>query len=66
MVGEDILDNYSDEEEIDAGVAAPCRRKVLFYTLEKKRQIVNDAAVCSASGISIPPHSGGGYNCQNS
>jgi len=43
MDGEDILDNFSDEEEIDAGVAAPRRRKVLFYTLEKKRQIVNEA-----------------------
>jgi hypothetical protein len=43
MDGEDILDNFSDEEEIDAGVAAPRWRKVLFYTLEKKRQIVNEA-----------------------
>jgi transposase-like protein len=43
MDGEDILDNFSDKEEIDAGVAAPHWRKVLFYTLEKKRQIVNEA-----------------------
>jgi hypothetical protein len=43
MDGEDILDNFSNEEEIDAGVAAPRRHKVLFYTLEKKRQIVNEA-----------------------
>jgi len=43
MDGEDILDDFLEEEEIDAGVAAPCRHKVLFYTLEKKRQIVNEA-----------------------
>jgi transposase-like protein len=41
MDGEDILDDFFDEEEIDAGVVAPRWRKVLFYTLEKKRQIVN-------------------------
>jgi hypothetical protein len=43
MDGEDILDDFSNEEEIDAGIAAPCRCKVLFYTLEKKWQIVNEA-----------------------
>jgi hypothetical protein len=43
MDGEDILDNFFDEEEVDAGIAAPCQHKVLFYTLEKKRQIVNEA-----------------------
>jgi hypothetical protein len=43
MDGEDILDNFSNKEEIDAGIAAPHRRKVLFNTLEKKRQIVNEA-----------------------
>jgi len=43
MDGEDILDNFLDEEEIDAGVAAPHQHKVLFYSLEKKRQIVNEA-----------------------
>jgi hypothetical protein len=43
MDGEDILEEFSDEEEIDACIATPCRHKVHFYTLEKKRQIVNEA-----------------------
>jgi len=42
MDGEDILDDFTNDKEIDAGIAAPHQHTVLFYTLEKKKQIDNE------------------------
>jgi hypothetical protein len=39
MDGEDILVDFAEDKELDVGIAAHCRRKVLFYRLEKRKKM---------------------------